>query len=311
MKEKIILWGCGNCGEYAYELLKEQEETKEIVGFGDNDLSKVGTCFKGKPVLSVEEINQKYPDALIMITIMKVDNEIIKQELEQKGIKNRICSFKDEKSVGGVEDRRKECSSFHINCMDDYFEEAEEKNSLDVFWSEDSPFRQQFDKLDVTSVVELACGRGRHVPQYMDKSEKIVLVDILDKNIEYCKERFFGISKIQYYVNSGCDLKDLEDETYTAIFSYDAMVHFEAIDVYYYLLETSRILKTGGMALYHHSKNDSDYKASFLRSKGGRNFMSMNLFAHFADRAGLEVVSQTDIQWGEEIVDGLTLLRKK
>ena len=32
-------------------------------------------------------------------------------------------------------------------------------------------------------MVELACGRGRHVLHYIDKAENVILVDILDKNI--------------------------------------------------------------------------------------------------------------------------------
>jgi len=37
--------------------------------------------------------------------------------------------------------------------------------------------------------------------------------------------------------------------------------------------------------------------------------MSMDLFAHFADRAGMEVVEQYTYPWGD-VEDGITLLRK-
>lgn len=47
-----------------------------------------------------------------------------------------------------------------------------------------------FQQLDLTNVVELACGRGRHVPMYIDKAGGVTLVDILQKNIEICQERF-------------------------------------------------------------------------------------------------------------------------
>ena len=116
--------------------------------------------------------------------------------------------------------------------------------------------------------------------------------------------------RIVHYVNSGSNFEKLADNTYTAIFSYDSMVHFESIDIYHYLLDTERILKKGGMALYHHSNNHSDYKTSFITGEMGRNYMSMDLFAHFADRCGLEVLEQQVIKWGN-VEDGITLLRKK
>lgn len=44
----------------------------------------------------------------------------------------------------------------------------------------------------------------------------------------------------------GNDLKELERENYTALFTYDAMVHFEFLDVNDYLRETYRVLKKVG-----------------------------------------------------------------
>ena len=78
-----------------------------------------------------------------------------------------------------------------------------------------------------------------------------------------------------------------------------------------YLKETYRILKRGGMALFHHSNNNRDYKATFLSGECGRNYMSMGMFAHFADRAGLSVVEQVEFPWNDQVTDGITLLRKE
>lgn len=307
-EKRVILWGCGDGGNYAYEHLKNK---LNIVAFGDSNSLKAGTEYMGKTVLSIEEVVSEYKDAVILNTIMSVANENIKNELNKKGIVNEIYQYTDFLDVNSIEDRRNECAEFHINCMESYFENAENSKDLEVFWGDGSPFRRLFERMDISNVVELACGRGRHVPQYMDKAKSIVLVDILEKNIDFCKERFKGINKIEYYVNSGCDLKELEDNSSTAIFSYDAMVHFESIDVYHYLQETNRVLKSGGMALYHHSNNDKDYKATFLSGECGRNYMSMGLFAHFADRAGLKVVEQVEYQWNKNIIDGITLLQKE
>lgn len=159
-------------------------------------------------------------------------------------------------------------------------------------------------------MVELACGRGRHVPQYLSKAQHIILVDILKKNINYCKERFSAEKKIQYYVNNGNDLQEIESNSCTALFTYDAMVHFEMLDVAKYLFETERILRKGGKALFHHSNNTEVYNVSFASGKAGRNYMSKQLFAHLADCAGLKILSQHVIDWGYKDLDCITLVEK-
>lgn len=137
-------------------------------------------------------------------------------------------------------------------------------------------------------------------------------MDILDKNIAYCKARFQGCSKIQYYVNSGYDLKKLRSDTYSSIFSYDAMVHFEMMDIFEYLKETKRILRPGGRALFHHSNNTEDYRITFSTGTFGRNYMSGQIFAHLADRAELKLIDQRIINWaGREDLDCLSLVEKE
>ena len=39
--------------------------------------------------------------------------------------------------------------------------------------------------------------------------------------------------------------------------------------------------------------------------------MSMGLFSHFADRAGLKVVDQVKYKWTDSLTDGITLLKKE
>ena len=90
------------------------------------------------------------------------------------------------------------------------------------------------------------------------------------------------------------------------------MVHFELIDIYSYLLETKRILETGGMALFHHSNNTKNYKINFATGRYGRNYMSAELFAYLAHRAGLEVMEQHLVNWGEcKDLDCITLVCAK
>ena len=303
---QVILWGAGACGRYIMNYC--QHHNIEVVAFGDRDISKIGQKLLEVPVLSIKELKKLDSNTPIIISIQKDNVLKIREELIKEGIENDIFALNDLFSLDGIEGRRNICADFHFDYMDSYYKSSE--NTVDKFWKDDSLFRKMFNQLDTSYIVELACGRGRHVPQYVEMAKQIVLVDILEKNISYCKERFKDYGHLQYIVNTGDNFKPLKDNTYTAIFSYDSMVHFESIDIYNYLMDTKRILINGGMALYHHSNNHSDYRTSFITGENGRNYMSMDLFAHFADRSGLEVVEQQVIKWGN-VEDGITLLRKK
>ena len=217
------------------------------------------------------------------------------------------------KSVDMVELGRLACSNHHITGMDEYFDAAEEESKLNTFWDSNSLFFHMFKKLDLTNVVELACGRGRHVPKYINQAKQITLVDILEKNIDIVKNRFKDSNNIHYYKNNGYDLSELPDEQYTSLFTYDAMVHFELLDIYNYLKETHRILTHGGYALFHHSNDTSDYTSSFTHcsNNSGRNFMDKKLFAYLAYRAGFEIIEQHVIDWNnQEALDCITLVKK-
>lgn len=310
--KKIILYGAGSAGRQLCDYLEENFKL-QITCFCDSDSSRVHKNFNKKSICSLDEIKEQYSDSVIIITVYdKSIIEIIRDNIIESGYKGGILSFYDICSGNdSVEVYRDICANIHKEEMDTYFERAEAVENINIFWKSNSMFYKMFQRLDLTNVVELACGKGRHVPYYLDRSEHITLVDILNKNIESCKKRFGDSKKITYYKNSGYDLKKLKDSEYTALFTYDSMVHFESIDIYHYLAETNRILKTGGMALFHHSNNHSDYKASFVNGINGRNYMSTELFAHFADRSGLEIIEQKTIDWGVEDLDALTLVAKR
>lgn len=246
-----------------------------------------------------------------MVYCLTPVDDKIKEQMRNKLQGKHIIEFNELApylSADPVKFNREFCAFAHLEKMDHYFEAAE--NTLEVFWSSDSVFYKMFQKLDLTNVIELACGRGRHVAKYIDLAEQITLVDILEKNIEICKERFRDISKISYYKNDGYDLKKLKDNQYSALFTYDAMVHFELIDIYEYLKDIHRVLKSGGKALFHHSNNTENYKASFADASHGRNFMSKEIFAYLADRTGFRVLEQVEVDWDIAKLDCLSLVEK-
>lgn len=283
--------------------------------FCDKNANEIKTLL-GKEVISYDEAKMRgIPFVIAIANRGGAGYKEIVQRLEEDRIEyyaDFLSWIKQVIDVDATDFGRESCAVFHVNYMNDYFDIAEEEESLRTFWENESAFYNMFKKLELENVVELACGRGRHVPQYLYRAGEVTLVDILEKNIEFCKERFAGVSNIHYYKNNGKDLSELQSNSYSLLFTYDSMVHFELMDIINYLQETYRILTPGGMALFHHSNDSSDYRNSFVNCTNphGRNFMDKKLFAHLAYRAGFQIVEQKEIDWGIPNLDCISLVRK-
>lgn len=306
-----IIYGAGIRGKKVYDLLrKENVNVKYFCDKRAKEIDSVDIDGIIVPVITYEKlINLKSCQVIMGIADGNVCEEVV-GKLVSDGIE--VVQIEELLYTGSdniVDNNRQFIKDYHLKEMQDYFVAAEK--GLDVFWAADSVFFEFFKELDLTNVVELACGHGRHVNRYKENSDSIILVDILSDNIEYCKKRFVGENKIIYYVNSGYDLSEIDSESQTSLFTYDAMVHFEMLDIFNYLKETCRILKNGGMALFHHSNNTENYKVTFSTGTNGRNYMSKDLFAYLCNRAGLNVIEQKVIDWNHPQLDCITLVRKR
>ena len=309
--EQIIIYGAGSKGK-AYLKFMQECGLEDLVAFFCDARANEIDYVDSIPVIDYEKA--KATNYRFLLGVRKE----YKKEIVDRLNKDGKCFYYglDElivnnlKMMSRTEFERKMCAIAHIESMDDYFTNADSEGKMRFFWSE-GKCRDLFDRLDISNVVELACGRGRHVPQYIDRADHVTLVDVLEKNIDICRERFAGQNKIFYVVNNGKDLSVLHDSEYTALFTYDSMVHFELLDVASYLSETYRILVPGGRALFHHSNNDSDYKASYDDALEARSFMNKDIFAYLAYRAGFEIEEQYVFDWVVPNLDCLTLVVKR
>jgi ubiquinone/menaquinone biosynthesis C-methylase UbiE len=184
-------------------------------------------------------------------------------------------------------------------------------------------FQRQWDGIiwpmiqnaDFSCTVELAAGHGRNSEKLRHLAKRLYLVDINRSNIEFLKKRFAGADDVTYLQNNGVDLEGIADGEASLVYTFDSMVHFDSDVVRAYLREFARVLRPKGQAFCHYSNYDGNPTGSYRDHPGWRNFMSRNLFEHYAAKEGLvprisKTLPWTRVQEGESPTDAVTLLQK-
>ena len=82
MKEKVILFGCGNIGNEAFEYFGKEL----IYCFADNNKKWNNRIFNGKTVITFDKLKKDYRDFFIVITTNDVNAYAITRQLEENGI---------------------------------------------------------------------------------------------------------------------------------------------------------------------------------------------------------------------------------
>lgn len=306
--EKVILYGAGGIGRKNYNFLKFQGYEECVYCYCDKEQKRldddVRICTyemvknKNLPfIISVKESSKAYEE---IERILLKDSQVYYKNVRDFQENNGFDMTKFERDI---------IAYAHIE--NPWFDLAEKEETVNIFWDALSPFYKMFKRLDLQHTLEFACGHGRHVSHYINEAKHVTLVDVLQDNIQFCKQRFGESNKISYYCNNGRDLSEIGNETVTSIFSYDSMVHFDMLNISEYLKEFHRVLQVGGFALVHHSNLHLSYDITFENGIHNRNYMSKNLFLHLSYMNGFEIVESIVIDWfGVKGLDCITLLRK-
>lgn len=184
--------------------------------------------------------------------------------------------------------------------------------------------------LPAESILEIAPGYGRWTRFLLDWAKNMYLVDLAENCIEHCQRRFHDRRNIRYVVNDGSSLAMIPSESIDLIFSFDSLVHADIGVLETYFSQFSRILKTSGVALIHHS-NSKSYSSYFewteklprgrgllkrlglLEMRHLRNLtVSCEDIVAICERLGLNVLVQEKISWGgKRLIDGITVIGRR
>ena len=134
-------------------------------------------------------------------------------------------------------------------------------------------------------------------------------MDIQAANIAVCERRFGKNNIVSFYTNNGFDMRPLAEGSISLIYCFDAMVHFDSDVIRSYLRDSFRVLKPNGRAFFHHSNYVGGH--DWRENPHSRNFMSAELFEHYAMKEQLQIVRQKILRWGGiENLDCFTLLER-
>jgi SAM-dependent methyltransferase len=187
--------------------------------------------------------------------------------------------------------------------------------------------------LPAGTILEIAPGYGRWTEFLKDHAGKLIVVDLMERCIQACRQRFAAQKNIEYHVNDGKSLAMIPDGSVDFVFSFDSLVHAEADVLGAYLEQLSKKLKADGAGFIHHS-NAGEYRSAFrmfnriqrpwmlrkaLKQMGliesdewRAHTMTATLFAKQCEAAGLQCITQELIPWkGRRLIDTLSVFARK
>ncbi|MCA9404032.1 MAG: class I SAM-dependent methyltransferase [Candidatus Omnitrophica bacterium] len=217
-----------------------------------------------------------------------------------------------------IDENKKNWEDYHWDTQGDKWSEA--WGTVDMQWYGTLlPRLHQF--VPAGTILEIAPGYGRWTHYLKDNCDQLIIVDLVQKCIDFCKERFAQSNHISYHTNDGKSLSMVPDGSVDLVFSFDSLVHVEEDVIRDYLKEFARVLKPDGFGFIHHSNLGEyrDYLKNIEKVAFAKEILyKLRLTDHitnwrapsmtadkldgFAAETGLQVLTQEKINWGRSLL---------
>jgi ubiquinone/menaquinone biosynthesis C-methylase UbiE len=107
------------------------------------------------------------------------------------------------------------------------------------------------------TVLEIGPGGGRWTCEILKRDvRRLLLVDIAERCLQICRERFADRTDIEYHCNDGRSLPFVRDGEIDLVWSFDVFVHIDKVDTEAYFAEFARVLRPGGLGMIHYASMD-------------------------------------------------------
>jgi len=150
-------------------------------------------------------------------------------------------------------------------------------------------------------ILEIAPGAGRWTGFLKDLCQELSVVDLSEKCIQICQEKFQKYDHIRYFVNDGSSLAMIDDNSIDFAFSFDSLVHADQPTLAAYLQQLAAKLTETGFGWVHHSNLGEYPNLQPDEFTGWRSWdVSAESFRTAAEVAGLKVIAQEVFTWRSE-----------
>jgi SAM-dependent methyltransferase len=172
---------------------------------------------------------------------------------------------------------------------------------------------------DSYSVADFACGHGSVSKEVLlcflnrgKRVDRFGLLDVAADNLPVATENLRQLAQsqgqepplqVEPFRLNGSNLSDYNGAKYDLVYSWDAMVHFDLLDVVGYISSMSQLCKK--RAIFHHSGYGQP-TTDISNNPHWRNFMTAETFAQICLSSGLKIVSQQRMDWGLKDLDCIT-----
>jgi ubiquinone/menaquinone biosynthesis C-methylase UbiE len=159
-------------------------------------------------------------------------------------------------------------------------------------------------------ILEIAPGFGRWTVYLSKHCERLQAVDLSDRCVAHCQERFSHLSHVECFSNDGLALPMIADRSIDFAFSFDSLVHAEADVIHSYLLELARTLTDEGVGFVHHSHLGA-FPLETPNEHSRSRSMTADRFASYCEDSGLHCISQEMVNWiQDETIDCFSVFTK-
>ena len=153
------------------------------------------------------------------------------------------------------------------------------------------------------TILEIAPGFGRWTAFLLGCCKVLHAVDMVERCVARCRERFRDRPHGAFHLNDGTSLAMIPDDSIDFVFSFDSLVHAEMETIDAYLGELGHKLKIGGAGFIHHSNIGAyvaDGKLSIPNPHLRAASMTAPAFAEMCSNSGLRCVAQETVNWGQD-----------
>ena len=153
-------------------------------------------------------------------------------------------------------------------------------------------------------ILEIGPGHGRWTRYLVHLCDRLIGVDVTERCVEACRERFADQPHASFHKNDGMSLEMVPDGEVDFAFSFDSLVHCESDVVESYVHQLSTKLSPEGAAFMHHSNlaayvDPETGKLPFPHPGGRGLTVSAESFERLCGEAGLLCIGQELLQWRE------------